>query len=74
MLRPLKTDKPENLRLSGLVSYTGRTSLEVTIFMESVDNSATKPETILVCLCSLLFLFSIIHHLSWDNFACFLSL
>ena len=51
MLRPLSATDPEDLRLSGWVSYTSRSSLEIFVKLESV--SARKglqddPETLLL--------------------------
>jgi acyl-coenzyme A thioesterase 9 len=53
MLRPLSVEEPENLRLSGHVSYTSRSSMEIIIRMESVSESRglrDNPETLLVRL------------------------
>lgn len=51
MLRPLDATQPENLRLTGHISYTSRSSMEVLIKLESVSRARgqqTAPEAILV--------------------------
>lgn len=51
MLRPLDASQPENLRLSGHVSYTGSSSMEVLVRLDSVSprkNLQDNPQAILV--------------------------
>jgi acyl-coenzyme A thioesterase 9 len=51
MLRPLSATQPENLRLSGHISYTSRSSMEVLVKLESVSRARglqDNPEAILV--------------------------